>query len=281
MASSVFKTLTFAEAMSALAGGGAEGTAGRGSGSDPCYCGYHHDDMDRYFEDDGDEDSRGGYESGAEDEYAAAEAELSAIEQNLTSVIDAPEFQPLEDLLKPIKMEDFMALDCGWVKREQELRAARMTALEDVWLLEMLGNGRKEKLMEEMKKKVATATSRMHLWVPLDYFNSSTWFSEGEYTDTDGTVYESVEAFVKVKGYHETVRTMFAIDKTWAHAEMEKYMLLTKSAARKRLAAAFDPLLFYVRIHTQNLEMEQPNVWQHAVTLEYWPNGVPARLREE
>lgn len=272
MASIAFKTFT--EAMAALTGS---------NDREACYCGYHHD-MDRHFEDDGEDDSHGGYESGNEntennDGYEAGE--MSAIEMNLTNVIDAPEFQPLDALLKPMPMEDFMALDCGWVKREEALRAARMTALEDEWLLEMLGNGKKEKLMEELKKKVATATSRMHLWVPLDFFNSSTWFNDGEYTDNDGTVYESVEAFVKAKGYHETVRAMYAVDKTWVHAEMEKYMLLTMSAARKRLAAAFDPLLFYVRLHTQNLEMEEPNVWQHAVTLEYWPNGVPARLRGE
>jgi hypothetical protein len=237
----------------------------------PCYCGYHHE-MDHYFEQGDDNDSHGGNFD-----------DLSAIEMNLTSVIDAPEFQPLDDLLKPIPMEDFMALDCGWAEREAEMNVLRNKALEDTWLRDMLGNGKKEKILEQFKHKVKTVTSRKHLWVSLDYFNSCNWTIKGEFTATDGTVYESVEDYVEKMGYSETVRGMvFMKDKkAWEYVEMEKYTLLTKSAARKRLAAAFDPLLFYVRMHTQCVEENEPTVWQHAVTLEYWPNGVPARLREE
>ncbi len=251
--------------------------------TEPCYCGYHHDDVDRFFDgDDGEDDAyTSGYMTGCENNEGYDAGEMSAIEQNLTNVMDVPEFQPLDDLLKPIPMEDFLALECAWVVREEEIRTARMKALEDSWLMEMLGNGRKQKLLDELKKKVTTATSRLHLWVSLENFNSATWSIKGEYKDTDGTVYASVEEFVEKKGYHETVHAMYEMDGVWAHAEYEKYMLLTKSNARKRLATAFDPLLFYVRVHTQCVDLKEPTVWQHAVTLEYWPNGVPARLRGE
>jgi len=187
----------------------------------------------------------------------------------------APAREKRRDPLQPLDANVLDEILVAWSDRSHQNRMAVLNAEADNLLMDILGHGHKERVMDALADTVAAAKRNTELKVPLWSYKTVEYGHDIEGTSWADKPYDG-----------------FTTSREWAqyygyetHVSASRYSaeyLFKHTDAMKRLAEAFSDEYFRVVKH-KTLDWDDGEVCAYTISLwlEFWPSKtMEARLRE-
>jgi hypothetical protein len=187
----------------------------------------------------------------------------------------APAREKRRDPLQPLDANVLDEILVAWSDRSHQNRMAVLNAEADNLLMDILGHGRKERVMDALADTIATAKRNIELKVPLWSYKTVEYGRDIEGTSWADKPYDgftSSRDWARCYGYETYITaSRYSVDYIFKHTD-----------AMKRLAEAFSDEYFRVVKH-KTLDWDDGEVCCYTVSLwlEFWPSKtIEARLRE-
>ena len=179
------------------------------------------------------------------------------------------------DPLKPLNIKELDRFLVAWSDRSYQNRMAVLNAEADNLLLDILGAGKKDAVMDALMVVIGSAKGVTELKVPLWSYKTVTYKRDAEGTSWAEKPYEGFE----------TSRDWARHHKYETHVAASRYSaeyLFKHTDAMKRLAAAFSDDYFQIgKRKVLDWEDEAAKAYTIHLTLEFWPSKtIEARVRD-
>ena len=187
----------------------------------------------------------------------------------------APAREKRRDPLQPLDTNMLDEILVAWSDRSHQNRMAVLNAEADNLLMDILGHGHKEAVMDALADVIATAKGVTELKVPLWSYKTVEYERDAEGTSWADMPYDGFETsreWAQYYGYETHVSaSRYSVEYLFKHTD-----------AMKRLEAAFADEYFRVVKHkVLDCEDEAARAYTVYLTLEFWPSKtVEARLHE-
>jgi hypothetical protein len=141
------------------------------------------------------------------------------------------------------------------------------------WLLYILSDGKKERIVEELLSNIASFSTPCYRSHIASYYSTTYHTDDAKnkpYEDSDGTGWGLLQEYIAWHNYHTV---LFTLDSAIAKPA---WWIYNHTDFRERLAAAFDSNFF--KVHRKSTELvAEKNVFtttKYDIYIEFCPNGV-------
>lgn len=141
------------------------------------------------------------------------------------------------------------------------------------WLLYILSDGKKERIVEELLSNIAASSTPCYRSHIVSYYSTTYHTDDAKhkpYEDSDGTGWGVLQEYITWNNYHTVISTLDSdlVKPAW--------WIYNHTDFRDRLAAAFDSNFF--KVHRKSTEVvsekNEFTTTKYDIYIEYCPNGV-------
>jgi hypothetical protein len=175
--------------------------------------------------------------------------------------------------LHALDWKTFASIKDAAKERQKTINSFVAEPLITMWLLFLLSDGKKERIVEGLLKNIAESSTPCYRSHIVSYYSTTYHTDDAKYKpyeDSDGTGWGILEEYITFMNYHTVLCTLdtSVVKPAW--------WIYNHTDFRDRLAAAFDSKFF--RVHRKSTEVVyEKNMFtttKYDIYIEYCPNGV-------
>jgi len=175
--------------------------------------------------------------------------------------------------LNALDWKTFTTIKDAAKDRQKTINSFVAERLITQWLLYLLSDGKKERIVEELLKTIAASSTPCYRSHIISYYSTTYHTDDAKnkpYEDSDGTGWGVLQEYITWNNYHTVIYTLDSdlVKPVW--------WIYNHTDFRDRLAAAFDSNFF--KVHRKSTELvTEKNVFtttKYDIYIEFCPNGV-------